>query len=113
MSDITIDGVKIQFENKTRELPNEVVESIETDDRIFVLVDVSNEENNPNNILCYDFEGNLLWIIDEPEESREWSLYDHMVMENNVLKAKNYNGYLYRVDQDTGEVECIKQVDKR
>ena len=67
---------------------------------------ISNGECN-NNVYCIDKDYEILWQIKAKKTAFDRDPFVSMKFDNSVLTVKNFTGFKYKVDLETGEVEEI------
>ena len=56
------------------------------------------------NVFGVSPEGKIIWQIEKSEHRKDDSPYTHIVRENDLLSAYNWDGFDYLVDPKTGKV---------
>ncbi len=74
-------------------------------DRVIVLIESPVKSNFNENIFCLNLNGDLIWQVEKIDHIYSDSPYDSIeVDEKVILKADNYDSFLYELDIETGKI---------
>ncbi len=74
------------------------------DNRIILLLKEKTLDND-RNIYCYDFRGNLFWIVSEVVKIHDENYFTNIYIgENDELKAYNLNGIEVTISINNGQI---------
>lgn len=74
------------------------------DGNVLVLMESPMKSNFNENLILFDSNGNLLWIVEEVEHPYNDSPYDGFDINNNVIYGYNYDSHTYTIDIKTGKI---------
>jgi hypothetical protein len=77
--------------------------SLDLDDQgQIILLNWEGRPSNYHNLVRVSKEGMVLWVAGA--ESALDGVFTSIDLDNDVIKAYNYNGYLYHIDLETGKI---------
>ncbi|WNM19455.1 hypothetical protein [Flavobacterium capsici] len=89
-----------------------IIEKFLIVDDIIILLLSSTDLESDRNIYCFDFQGNLIWIISEVTKLHDKNYFTNIyINKNDELMAYNLNGIEVTIDKEKGLIinaELIK-----
>lgn len=106
MTDISHSERTLTVGSATVEFDHPIRDTLVVSDMILVVLDRTDLKSpGPNNVKAIDLEGNEKWSISEPEWNP--SMYLSVKNKENSTVATNYNGVVYEVNLENGEVDPL------
>lgn len=112
---ITFEENKLILPTKTVPFRHKIEQILETDLRVFVLLDIPNDVDNNENIYCFTKTGDLVWLVQPVSmfnpNIKQFSPYVGMhLLENGNISATNFFGINYEVSARNGKILSSKMV---
>ena len=107
MNNMTYSGNTVTIDGTEIETSIEIFNAVSFGD--VVLVQCTNCELEPRNVIAFDTDGNRLWQIQTLKKDDEDSArrVNHLSVADDFVQVRDPGGDRYRVDLETGEVEFI------
>lgn len=105
MTDIRVDGSRIDFGDTRRGFDVGIKSVEQTSGFVVVLLRVPAGQTNNQNVVCFDRQGKVKWRIEPLPSDRDEKPYMSIDISDGQLFADNWIGVEAAVDLETGEIE--------
>ncbi len=106
MSNIEFENNVLNINNTRVEFIYEIRNVVEFNEKIFALIDSPPKSKFYRNIYCIDYNGKIIWQIDEPDYLQDHDRpFTGLWIDENELIAYNWTGVRHKINIESGKLD--------